>query len=70
MFWRKQKLPELTVNMRTRRSLVANALNGATPFEKNTLARMCLDSMSETEKRKLVQQLDREHWSNIKPEGL
>ena len=70
MFWRKQKLPELTVNMRTRRSLVANALNGATPFEKNTLAHRIKTHTGETEKRKLVQQLDREHWSNIKLERL
>lgn len=70
MFWRKQKLPELTVNMRTRRSLVSNALNGASLFEKKSLALMVLESLGETEKRKLVQQLDREHWSNIKTEGL
>lgn len=70
MFWRKEKLPELTVNMRTRRSLVANALNGASLFEKKSLALMVIESLGETEKRKLVQQLDREHWSNIKTEGL
>ena len=70
MFWRKQTIPEITVSMRTRRSLLANALNGASHFEKTSLARMALDSLGEIEKRKLVQQLDREHWSNIKPEGL
>lgn len=67
MFWRKQTIPEITVSMRTRRSLLANALNGASIFEKRSLARMALDSLGETEKRKLIQELDREHWSNIKP---
>lgn len=70
MFWRKKPLPELTVSIRTRRSLVSNALNGASLFEKKSLAHMVLDSLGETEKRNLVQQLDREHWSKIKPEGL
>lgn len=67
MFWRKQSVPEITVSMRTRRSLLSNALNGASHFEKRSLARMALDSLGETEKRKLIQELDREHWSNIKP---
>lgn len=67
MFWRKQSVPEITVSMRTRRSLLSNALNGASHFEKQSLARMALDSLGETEKRKLIQELDREHWSNIKP---
>ena len=67
MFWRKQPLPELTVSMRSRRSLLTNALNGASIFEKKSLARMALDALGETEKRKLIQELDREHWTNIKP---
>ena len=67
MFWRKQPLPELTVSMRSRRSLLTNALNGASHFEKKSLARMALDSLGELEKRKLIQELDREHWNNIKP---
>ena len=69
MFWRKQPLPELTVSMKTRRSLLTNALNGASIFEKKSLALMAIDSLGETEKRKLVQQLDREHWFKMKPEG-
>ena len=67
MFWRRKPLPELTVSSRTRRSLLANALNGASHFEKLSLARMALDALGETEKRKLIQELDREHWNNIKP---
>lgn len=67
MFWKRKPLPELTVSMRTRRSLVSNALNGSSHFEKLTLARMILDSLGDTEKRKLVQDLDREYWNNIKP---
>ena len=69
MFWRKKPLPELTVSMRSRRSLVSNAINGASLFEKKSLALMILESLGETEKRKLVQELDREHWSKMKPEG-
>lgn len=67
MFWRKQAVPELTVNSRTRRSLLANALNSASHFEKISLARMVLDYLGETEKRKLILELDRKHWTNIKP---
>lgn len=67
MWWRKRAIPELTVSSRTRRSLLANALNGASHFEKLSLARMALDALGETEKRKLIQELDREHWTNIKP---
>jgi len=67
MFWRKKTVPKLIVSSRTRRSLLANALNGASHFEKLSLARMALDALGETEKRKLIQELDREHWSNIKP---
>ena len=67
MFWRTKPLPELTVSMRSRRSLLTNALNGASHFEKKSLARMALDSLGELEKRKLIQELDREHWNNIKP---
>ena len=67
MFWRTKPLPELTVSMRSRRSLLTNALNGASILEKKSLARMALDSLGELEKRKLIQELDREHWNNIKP---
>ena len=67
MFWRKKAVPELTVSSRTRRSLLTNALNGASHFEKISLARMALDSLGGMEKRKLIQELDREHWNNIKP---
>ena len=67
MWWRKKAVPELTVSIRTRRSLLSNALNGASHFEKLSLTRIVLDSLGETEKRKLIQELDREHWTNIKP---
>ena len=58
MFWRKKAVPELTVSSQTRRSLLANALNGASHFEKLSLAEITVDVKPGVDPASVSQRLD------------
>jgi hypothetical protein len=70
MIWpfKREPLPSFQPLTTTdRRRLLAQALNGASLYEKETLARQAVASLGTLHGQRLVRELDRENWGELKP---